>query len=788
MIGQKALSLALLATPALATDGQMSGTVASGIIVGGCLIGFAYALKLYQDTMEIKVSLTGSGLIQDSVSKGLLNAEKSSSDDHEHKQLTPKEIEGKLHTISAAIAEGAEGFLHAEYQYVAVFMAMMGTLLLVFLGSRSGVTDSWTNAIFSTVAFFVGGITSLSCGYAGMAIAVKANVRTATIAYNNPGQYGPPFATAFKAGGVMGYFLCSLSCIVLFILIELYKIRFGPFDTDADIDASKTMYECIAGYGLGGSSVALFSRVGGGIYTKAADVGADIFKLDGLKEDDPRNPAVIADNVGDNVGDIAGMGADLFGSFAESSCAAMVISSASGDLLNNPAAMAFPMLVAAVGLVCSLITSLFAVSCCLVTDHAGIEKSLKNQLFISTLLMTPALFILCYLAFPTKFAVSTVTDCTNVKIFWCVAMGLWSGLIIGLVTEYYTSNAQPPTIELALKSKNIGGAPVNIIYGLALGYKSVVIPVFCLAATVYVTYTLAAMYGVACGAIGILSTLACGLTIDGYGPITDNAGGICEMSEMPENVREVTDALDAAGNTTAAIGKGFAIGSAAMVGLALFGAFVSLFTTGDAPPPVNVLDAWVFAGILIGAMLPYWFSAMTMKSVGEAAAEMALEVGRQFRELKLLEDPNAKPQYKACVEISTKASLKEMIAPGALVLLSPLLCGYLLGVKCLAGLMVGVMTSGVQMAISASNSGGAWDNAKKYVSGNKDTDGQTFKKKFPEWHKNTVVGDTVGDPMKDTSGPSLNILIKLTAITSLVFGPSMAKTFDDAGILEKIFS
>ena len=753
-------------------------SVISALIVGGSTIGAIWAYKLYKDTVSIEPTIL---VNNDSAESQLVKGE-ASEDEH-----TPQEIQKQLNFVSAAIQDGAEGFLAAEYRYVAVFMLLMSAILVVFLGSNTEKEDSWLNAVLTTTAFLVGGITSLISGYAGMSIAVLANVRTSVIAYNNPEKYGPPFAAAFKAGGVMGFALCAMAVLVLFVLVVLYKLHFGPFNTwEEDGEACKQMYECIAGYGLGGSSVALFGRVGGGIYTKAADVGADIFKLEGLKEDDPRNPAVIADNVGDNVGDIAGMGADLFGSFAESASAAMIISSASPDLFNNWGAMCFPMVVGSIGIVVCLITSLFATDCCLVAERSDVEESLKRQLLISTFLMTPLLFVICWVIFPTTFDVSTATDVKNWYIFFCVGMGLWSGLIIGLVTEYYTSCTYEPTIELANKSSGQGGAPTNIIYGLALGYKSTIVPVFCLATSVYVCYSLAAMYGVACGAIGILSTLAIGLTIDAYGPICDNAGGICEMSEMPERVREVTDALDAAGNTTAAIGKGFAIGSAAMVALALFGAFVSLFETDNGTElSVNVLEAWVFAGLLVGAMLPYWFSAMTMKSVGEAAHEMAAEVERQFTELNLLNNPDVEPEYKKCVEISTKASLKEMIAPGALVLLTPLITGYLFGVKCLAGLLVGALTSGVQMAISASNSGGAWDNAKKYVEGKRDKDGKS--QKGTAWHGACVIGDTVGDPMKDTSGPSLNILIKLTAITSVVFGPSMAKNWNDEGIIGKLF-
>jgi inorganic pyrophosphatase len=744
------------------------------IIILGVVIGAIWAAKYYLETMNMSTKIVQSEY-NDRQSEPILDSK--SNESHEE---DPQVIQRQLDTVSAAIQEGAQGFLRAEYQYLSIFTVGMSVLLVIFLGARD-VENSWVHAIFSMIAFVVGGVTSILCGYLGMYIAVRANVRVTVTAYNNKGVYTDPFNASFKGGAVMGFSLCALAIGVLYILVSIYKLYFDPQSPED----CRIMYECVAGYGFGGSAIALFGRVGGGIYTKAADVGADIFKLDGLKEDDPRNPAVIADNVGDNVGDIAGMGADLFGSFAESSSAAMLISASSPDLWNSWSAMCFPMLIGSVGVVVCLITSLFATSCCLVHKRSDVEASLKRQLLISTFLMSFGALAISWVAFPSEFAVSTKVGVKNWHIFFCVEMGLLSGLIIGLMTEYYTSNAHGPTIEVAVKSSGQGGAPTNIIYGLALGYKSVIIPVYCLAATVYVTYSLAAMYGVACGAIGILSTLAIGLTIDAYGPICDNAGGIAEMSEMPEAVRDVTDALDAAGNTTAAIGKGFAIGSAAMVGLALFGAFVSTFQEvgTTALPVVDILDPWVFAGLLVGAMLPYWFSAMTMKSVGEAAHDMAEEVARQFRDLHLLEDSSATPEYEKCVEISTKASLKEMIAPGALVLLSPLITGYVFNVKCLAGLLVGGLTSGVQMAISASNSGGAWDNAKKFVEQKKDDNGQSYKS--TPWHAACVVGDTVGDPMKDTSGPSLNILIKLMAITSVVFAPSMATKFDDGGIIQK---
>lgn len=747
----------------------MDSSVATIIIVVGVALGFLWSIKFYKETMAVEpvIDKTKTFVTDESADAKLIDADE--------RKVSPDDIQASLDRVSKAIQEGAQGFLMAEYQYMAVFMLMMSVVLVIFLGVTDG---EWTNAILTMIAFVIGSSTSILSGWIGMQIAVFANVRTTVTAYNNPnpGDFGPAFTIAFKAGAVMGFSLVALAIMNLYILVCVYSMFFDISGEDGQTISSH-MYECIAGYGLGGSSIALFGRVGGGIYTKAADVGADLFKLDGLEEDDPRNPAVIADNVGDNVGDIAGMGADLFGSFAESSCAAMVISATSPDLYHDWAVMAFPMLVASSGVLVCIVTSLFATECCIVAKKVDVEASLKRQLLISTFLMTPVAYVLAISVFPSEFAVSSVENCKAWYIFACIACGLWSGLAIGLITEYYTSNTHAPTKELAEKSAT--GAATNIIYGLALGYKSVIIPVFCLAITIYISYTLAGMYGVACGAIGILSTLSIGLTIDAYGPICDNAGGIAEMSEMPGSIRVVTDALDAAGNTTAAIGKGFAIGSAAMVALALFGAFVTAIQPGELPV-VDILDAWVFSGLLVGAMLPYWFSAMTMKSVGEAANDMIIEVQRQFDTMDLLKGyPEVMPEYAKCVEISTKASLAEMVPPGCLVILTPLITGYLFGVKCLAGLLAGVLVSGVQMAISASNSGGAWDNAKKLV--------EETGMKHTKVHVATVIGDTVGDPMKDTSGPSLNILIKLTAIISLVFGPSMASDFDSPGLIQKLF-
>jgi inorganic pyrophosphatase len=749
------------------------------------------------------------------VSKGHCQEEVSATDQKSGEEQcgTTAEINSSMNKIANDIATGADAFLWAEYRYMAVFVVLFSALLLVFLG----VGSSFEKAIYTVIAFLFGSISSVVSGFIGMRIAVEANVRTAAEAYRcGKEELGPPFLAAFKGGAVMGFGLVSIALINMFLLILFYSLYVFPNAFDGSVEDTQLMFECVAGFGLGGSAIALFGRVGGGIYTKAADVGADQVKLDaelGWNEDDPRNPAVIADNVGDNVGDIAGMGADLFGSLAESSCAAMIISATSPDLHSNWAVMCFPMLVAASGIPVSLLTSLFATECSMNGDQGNltaeerkqairdkIDSALKYQLILSTFLMTPVLYFITAFTFPAVFTISTVENCTSFSIFTCLAAGLWSGLAIGLMTEYYTSSRKSPVKNLARESN---GAALNIIHGLALGYESVIVPISFLALTVYLNYHLAGMYGVACGALGMLSTLAIGLTIDAYGPICDNAGGIAEMSHMPANVRDnKTDPLDAAGNTTAAIGKGFAIGSAALVSLALFGAFVTVKLPQGEAPVVNVLDSLVFAGVLMGAMLPYWFSAMTMKSVGSAANKMVQEVERQ---IELMKAANSKGQhweanYTECVKISTDASLSEMIPPGILVMGTPLLAGYLFGPKCLAGLLVGILTSGVQVAISASNSGGAWDNAKKFVKDGNLANEDGFVTRwnnpdFPEKQKQfrrtfvdaTVVGDTVGDPLKDTSGPAINILVKLSAITSLVFASSMPN-WDQDGFVLRLFT
>lgn len=618
-----------------------------------------------------------------------------------------------------------------------------------------------------------------------MMVAVYSNART-TVCAMREGATGwtDSFNTAFRAGGVMGYALTSLALLVLYAIIVIYEIAY-PIETK-----SKYLFEAVAGYGLGGSSIAMFGRVGGGIYTKAADVGADLAGkvVENIPEDDPRNPATIADNVGDNVGDVAGMGSDLFGSLAESTCAALVISHESSDLINAGwNAVMFPLEITACGIIVCAITSFVATNLWTVKKEADVETVLKLQMLISTLLMTLSVWGLAELVLPSQFIFTQGKYIvTPVKAFACVASGLWGGCIVGFVTEYFTSHSYKPVREVAQSCET--GAATNIIYGLALGYKSAIVPVTVISLAVYISFSVAGMYGVALSALGFLGTLATCLAIDVYGPICDNAGGIAEMAELPAEVRDKTDALDAAGNTTAAIGKGFAIGSAALVSLALFGGFVTRIEEQS----IDILSPITFAGLFMGAMLPYWFTAMTMKSVGVAAMEMVKEVKHQFATIPgLLEGlpGHGPPDHAKCIKISTDASLREMILPALLVMLSPILTGTIFGVHAVSGLLVGALTSGVQLAISQSNTGGAWDNAKKYVEKGcvsiEDRDGKLIVQgKGSDIHKAAVIGDTVGDPLKDTSGPALNILMKLMAIISLVFGGFFKSINNGQGLLQ----
>jgi K(+)-stimulated pyrophosphate-energized sodium pump len=668
----------------------------------------------------------------------------------------------------------------------------------------------------SMLSFLVGASISMAAGFIGMRAATVGNVRTtaaATVSLNRA------FRMAVNSGAVMGFGLVGLAVLGLIAMYLLLTVLMPG--------ASRWhVMEALAGFGLGGSSIALFARVGGGIYTKAADVGADLVgKLEeNIPEDDPRNPAVIADNVGDNVGDIAGMGADLFGSIAESTCAALVIGAVA--FASDLGALLYPILITAVGIPIALVSTVFART----NNERMIEAALKRTLVFSTILMAAALFFLTREILPANFLIGD-TPYTNMGVYYCVLAGLVAGMLIGVLTEVYTSHRYSPVREVARASET--GPATNIIYGLSLGYQSSLFPVLFIAATVFVGYHFAGMYGIAVASLGMLGTIAIGLTIDAFGPVADNAGGIAEMAGLGPAVRKRTDALDAAGNTTAAIGKGFAIGSAALTSLALFSAFLVRSNVTS----LDVLKPSVISMLVVGGVLPFIFTAMTMKSVGKAAMDMIREVRRQFAtipglrpsfqftdaglkalaeagvardpiarlrrlagkrfttEAELLEAarrelgrgagapaddallryvnlgvPQARPDYRTCVDISTRASLREMLLPGAQVILTPIVVGYLFGPEPLAAMLIGTLVSGVVLAITSANAGGGWDNAKKYIeAGNLGGKGSAT-------HAAAVVGDTVGDPFKDTSGPSLNILIKLQAIISLVFAPFFANS------------
>ena len=662
----------------------------------------------------------------------------------------------RLAKIHAAIAGGAMAFLKQEYKFMAIFMVVFAAIIAVLIDDHH--TDYVNEGIYTAVAFLLGAIISIASGFIGMKIATEGNVRT-TVSANK--SLSDAFNVALHSGAVMGFALVSLASLGL-LAVYLLLVNIMPAQLPTHI-----LMEVIAGFGLGGSSIALFARVGGGIFTKAADVGADLVgKVEaGIPEDDPRNPAVIADNVGDNVGDVAGMGADLFGSCAESTCAAMVISAIAFS--GNVDALLYPILISAVGIPVSLATIMMV----RVNSEDQVGPALKKMLIISSVIMAVVMYFVTIELIPETFEISGQA-CSALNVYYCFLSGLVAGLVVGLLTEYYTAHDYKPVREVAQSCET--GAATNIIFGLALGYQSAVGPYLAIGMAIYFPWMLAGMYGVAIASLGMLGTLVIALTIDAYGPVADNAGGIAEMAGMDEHVRERTDILDAAGNTTAAMGKGFAIGAAILTSLALFAAFLTradiLLKEQNGPNydllgSINLLDPMVYTGLFIGAVLPAYFSAMTMKSVGSAAYKMIEEVRRQFREIPGIMEGTGEPDYDQCVAISTQAALKEMIAPGVLIMGAPLVTGFLFGIQATAGLLAGSLVCGGVMAISASNSGGAWDNAKKYIEkGN-------LGGKGTEVHKAAVVGDTVGDPMKDTSGPSLNILIKLSAILSLVFVP-----------------
>lgn len=679
-----------------------------------------------------------------------------------------KQPEGspRMKEISGHIADGAMAFLKAEYRILTYFVLIVAVLLGIM--GYSNTNSHWSIGI----AFVVGAIFSATAGFIGMKIATKSNVRTAEAAKTSLAK---ALNVSFTGGSVMGMGVAGLAVLGLGALFLIIKQIFAQNSGVDTVEMERTI-EILTGFSLGAESIALFARVGGGIYTKAADVGADLVgKVEaGIPEDDPRNPATIADNVGDNVGDVAGMGADLFGSYVATVLATMVLGreTSSADNFGGFAPILLPMLIAGLGIVFSIIGTLFVK----ISDEGEqtttkVQNALNLGNWGSIVLTAVASYFLVVYLLPEKMELRGF-EFTQMGVFGAIMVGLLVGTLMSIITEYYTAMGKRPVMSIIEQSST--GHATNIIGGLSVGMESTLLPMIVLAAGIWGSYLCAGLYGVAIAAAGMMATTAMQLAIDAFGPIADNAGGIAEMSELPKEVREKTDILDAVGNTTAATGKGFAIASAALTALALFAAFVGIAGIDG----IDIYKADVLAGLFIGAMIPFIFSSLAINAVGQAAMAMVEEVRRQFREIAGILEGKATPEYEKCVAISTEASIKKMLLPGSIAIVSPLIMGFIWGPEVLGGFLAGATASGVLMGIFQNNAGGAWDNAKKSFEKGVVIHGETYYK-GSEQHKASVTGDTVGDPFKDTSGPSMNILIKLMSIVSLVIAPTLAKIHSD---------
>jgi K(+)-stimulated pyrophosphate-energized sodium pump len=666
--------------------------------------------------------------------------------------------EANMKELAGHIADGAMAFLKAEWRVLGVFVVITAALLAysgtIHEVNGRAIHSSWLICI----SFIIGAVFSATAGFIGMKVATKANVRTTQAARTSLKQ---ALNVSFTGGSVMGIGVASLAVLGLGGLFILFLSYFA----DLGANQVRTAIEVLTGFSLGAESIALFSRVGGGIYTKAADVGADLVgKVEaGIPEDDVRNPATIADNVGDNVGDVAGMGADLFGSYVATILATMVLGQeiAVKDTLGGLSPILLPMVICGLGLVFSIVST-FLVR--IKDDKSSVQTALNIGNWSSIILTVIASYFAVMWILPDGLLRLRTTSFTKYDVFYAIVVGTIVGAIMSYVTEYFTAMGKKPVLSIVRQSST--GHATNIIGGLAVGMKSTVIPILTLAAGIMVSYYFAGLYGVAIAAAGMMSTTAMQLAIDAFGPIADNAGGIAEMSQLPAEVRERTDILDAVGNTTAATGKGFAIASAALTALALFAAFVGIAGIDR----IDIYKANVLGGLFVGGMIPFIFSALCIQAVGKAAMDMVQEVRRQFREIPGIMEYKAQPEYEKCVAISTKASIREMMLPGAIALITPVIVGFIFGPEVLGGLLAGVTVSGVLMGIFQNNAGGAWDNAKKSFEKGVEINGEMFYKKS-EPHKASVTGDTVGDPFKDTSGPSMNILIKLMSIVSLIIAP-----------------